>query len=92
MLNFSGLLTDYAASARQNAVSARTSRTPAAPDNIMAVRFSFKPFKKFYLQSSNRKKILILSQEAQTILALQNVETPLKGGMNTPLMQSDFSG
>lgn len=33
-----------------------------------------------------------LSQEAQTILALQNVQTPLIGGMNTPLMNTDFSG
>ncbi|XP_022081761.1 cell division cycle 5-like protein [Acanthaster planci] len=29
-------------------------------------------------------------QEAQNILALQNVDTPLKGGMNTPIAQSDF--
>lgn len=25
-------------------------------------------------------------------MALSNVETPLKGGLNTPLMESDFSG
>ncbi|KAF8366135.1 cdc-5L [Pristionchus pacificus] len=62
----SGLLTDYAADARANAVASRTARTPAAPDTIM--------------------------QEAQTILALQNVQTPLIGGMNTPLMNTDFSG
>ncbi|XP_021950425.1 cell division cycle 5-like protein [Folsomia candida] len=31
-------------------------------------------------------------QEAQNIMALSNVETPLKGGLNTPLMESDFSG
>jgi len=31
-------------------------------------------------------------QEAQNIMALSNVETPLKGGMNTPLVDSDFSG
>ena len=31
-------------------------------------------------------------QEAQTILALQNVETPLKGGENTPLHESNFEG
>lgn len=34
----SGLLTDYAADARANAVAARTARTPAAPDTIMQVR------------------------------------------------------
>lgn len=31
-------------------------------------------------------------QEAQNIMALNNVETPLKGGLNTPLVESDFSG
>jgi pre-mRNA-splicing factor CDC5/CEF1 len=31
-------------------------------------------------------------QEAQNILALQNVQTPLKGGENTPLHDSNFDG
>ncbi|XP_014046498.1 cell division cycle 5-like protein [Salmo salar] len=31
-------------------------------------------------------------QEAQNLMALTNVDTPLKGGLNTPLHQSDFSG
>ena len=31
-------------------------------------------------------------QEVQTILALQNVQTPLKGGENTPLHESNFEG
>lgn len=31
-------------------------------------------------------------QEAQNILALQNVETPLKGGVNTAVGSSDFDG
>lgn len=30
-------------------------------------------------------------QEAQNIMALTNVDTPLKGGLNTPLHDSDFS-
>jgi len=30
--------------------------------------------------------------EAQNIMALSNVDTPLKGGLNTPLHESDFSG
>lgn len=33
-----------------------------------------------------------LLQEAQNIMALTNVETPLKGGLNTPLVDADFSG
>ncbi|XP_065074855.1 cell division cycle 5-like protein [Ochlerotatus camptorhynchus] len=31
-------------------------------------------------------------QEAQNMMALTHVDTPLKGGTNTPLIQSDFSG
>ncbi|KAK6178685.1 hypothetical protein SNE40_011211 [Patella caerulea] len=31
-------------------------------------------------------------QEAQNIMALTNVDTPLKGGLNTPLHNSDFEG
>ena len=34
----------------------------------------------------------MLFQEAQNIMALTNVDTPLKGGLNTPLHESDFSG
>lgn len=30
--------------------------------------------------------------EAQNIMALSNVDTPLKGGLNTPLHESDFTG
>ncbi|KJH40104.1 hypothetical protein DICVIV_13970 [Dictyocaulus viviparus] len=30
--------------------------------------------------------------EVQNILALQNVDTPLKVGLNTPLHEADFSG
>lgn len=31
-------------------------------------------------------------QEAQNVMALTHVDTPLKGGVNTPLHNSDFSG
>jgi pre-mRNA-splicing factor CDC5/CEF1 len=33
-----------------------------------------------------------IMQEAQNVMALTHTETPLKGGMNTPLTQTDFSG
>ncbi|CAG0900332.1 unnamed protein product [Cyprideis torosa] len=33
-----------------------------------------------------------LMQEAQNLIALSNTETPLKGGINTPLNQMDFKG
>ena len=35
---------------------------------------------------------LCIKQEAQNLMALTNVDTPLKGGLNTPLHKSDFSG
>ena len=34
----------------------------------------------------------MLRQEAQNLISLTNGETPLKGGLNTPLHESDFSG
>ena len=43
-----------------------------------------------YNPSSNN--LFLCFQEAQNILALSNVDTPLKGGMNTPMKQSDFEG
>lgn len=33
-----------------------------------------------------------IMQEAQNIMALTHIDTPLKGGVNTPLHESDFSG
>lgn len=33
-----------------------------------------------------------IMQEAQNIMALTHTDTPLKGGMNTPLINPDFSG
>lgn len=39
--------------------------------------------------ATSRDTILM---EAQNIMALTNVDTPLKGGLNTPLHESDFSG
>ncbi|ELW65624.1 Cell division cycle 5-like protein [Tupaia chinensis] len=38
------------------------------------------------------KLVLPAPQEAQNLMALTNVDTPLKGGLNTPLHESDFSG
>lgn len=41
---------------------------------------------------SNLVLFLLSLQEAQNLMALTNVDTPLKGGLNTPLHESDFSG
>lgn len=40
----------------------------------------------------NVLSVLSVPQEAQNLMALTNVDTPLKGGLNTPLHESDFSG
>jgi len=37
-------------------------------------------------------QLCVYKQEAQNIMALSNVDTPLKGGLNTPLHESDFTG
>jgi len=37
-------------------------------------------------------RLFVHEQEAQNIMALSNVDTPLKGGLNTPLHESDFTG
>ncbi|CAH8297948.1 unnamed protein product [Schistosoma turkestanicum] len=45
------------------------------------------------LQRTPMAMIDSVTREAQNILALQQVQTPLKGGENTPLVgESDFSG
>ena len=36
--------------------------------------------------------IIFVVKEAQNILNLQQVDTPLKGGLNTPMMESNFDG
>lgn len=36
--------------------------------------------------------IFRILQEAQNMMALTHVDTPLKGGLNTPLHNPDFSG
>ncbi|KPP74851.1 cell division cycle 5-like protein-like [Scleropages formosus] len=59
-----------------NAMALRTPKTPAAQDKI--------------LQASTH--IVLTKIEAQNLMALTNVDTPLKGGLNTPLHESDFSG
>ena len=62
----STLLHDYNETARVNAISARTQRTPA-------------------------NEVDAIARAADDLLALTNVETPLKGGLNTPLHTLDFS-
>lgn len=61
----------------------------------------FSSFKHVYADCINDYFLLIelmaifmifWSQEAQNLMALSVVDTPLKGGLNTPLVESDFSG
>ncbi|KAJ8974737.1 hypothetical protein NQ317_005932 [Molorchus minor] len=40
----------------------------------------------------SRRCIKLILQEAQNMMALTHVDTPLKGGLNTPLHNADFSG
>lgn len=46
----------------------------------------------FVFCPESHSSVLLPPQEAQNLMALTNVDTPLKGGLNTPLHESDFSG
>lgn len=48
--------------------------------------------KTFHLSVLNICHLCLYFQEAQNLMALTNIDTPLKGGLNTPLHESDFSG
>lgn len=48
--------------------------------------------KTFHLSMLNICRLCLYFQEAQNLMALTNIDTPLKGGLNTPLHESDFSG
>ena len=94
------LLSDY--SITQNVDKLRTPRTPATQDNILTVSYLCYCYCQFCFIAAaladslcsitNYKYIHLFFQEAQNIMALTNVDTPLKGGLNTPLHESDFSG
>ncbi|XP_015772180.1 PREDICTED: cell division cycle 5-related protein-like [Acropora digitifera] len=55
----------------------------------------FKKLRQDHLDGKMRddvEQVIYRNCEAQNILALSNVDTPLKGGMNTPLKESNFEG
>ncbi|RZF40584.1 hypothetical protein LSTR_LSTR007467 [Laodelphax striatellus] len=68
------------------------SGTPSASDALLA-DYSVTPS----VNAARTPRTLIcitdrVLQEAQNMMALSHVDTPLKGGLNTPLQNSDFSG
>ncbi|TSM77309.1 Cell division cycle 5-like protein [Bagarius yarrelli] len=68
-------------SGNTNSISSTLLSKYSVTNNNMALRTPQTP--------AAQDKIL---QEAQNLMALTNVDTPLKGGLNTPLHESDFSG
>nr|XP_049694564.1 cell division cycle 5-like protein [Helicoverpa armigera] len=64
------------AGAATDALLAEYALTPAAPAALRT-------------PAIHQDRILM---EAQNVMALTHVDTPLKGGLNTPLHQTDFSG
>uniref|UniRef100_A0A2A4J0U0 Uncharacterized protein n=2 Tax=Heliothis virescens TaxID=7102 RepID=A0A2A4J0U0_HELVI len=64
------------AGAATDALLAEYALTPAAPAALRT-------------PAQHQDRILM---EAQNVMALTHVDTPLKGGLNTPLHQTDFSG
>ncbi|KAI8424133.1 hypothetical protein MSG28_002729 [Choristoneura fumiferana] len=62
----------------------------AATDALLA-DYALAPAAPQTLRTPMQQQDRIL-MEAQNVMALTHVDTPLKGGLNTPLHQSDFSG
>lgn len=77
---------------RANKASRESGREDSASEQHLTADYSATP----RLQALRTPRTLpqqdSLLQEAQNIWALSNVETPLKGGENVPLVESDFSG
>ncbi|CAH1647008.1 unnamed protein product [Spodoptera littoralis] len=62
----------------------------AATDALLA-EYAITPATPAALRTPAQHQDRIL-MEAQNVMALTHVDTPLKGGLNTPLHQTDFSG
>lgn len=62
----------------------------AATDGLLA-EYAITPATPAALRTPLQHQDRIL-MEAQNVMALTHVDTPLKGGLNTPLHQTDFSG
>ncbi|KAJ8733448.1 hypothetical protein PYW08_001746 [Mythimna loreyi] len=62
----------------------------AATDALLA-EYAVTPAAPAALRTPQQHQDRIL-MEAQNVMALTHVDTPLKGGLNTPLHQTDFSG
>ncbi|XP_023948065.2 cell division cycle 5-like protein [Bicyclus anynana] len=62
-----------------------------APTDALLAHYALTPAPATALRTPVDQQDRILL-EAQNVMALTHVDTPLKGGLNTPLHQSDFSG
>ena len=99
----SALLSEYSVTNSSMGTALRTPKTPAAQDKILQVHThshtltlithtrgpQYTPALYTHVTQPRSSPPF---QEAQNLMALTNVDTPLKGGLNTPLHQSDFSG
>lgn len=63
----------------------------AASTDALLAEYALTPATPAALRTPLQHQDRIL-MEAQNVMALTHVDTPLKGGLNTPLHQSDFSG
>ncbi|XP_075971478.1 cell division cycle protein 21 [Anticarsia gemmatalis] len=63
----------------------------AAPTDALLGEYALTPAAPAALRTPQQHQDRIL-MEAQNVMALTHVDTPLKGGLNTPLHQTDFSG
>ena len=87
----SSLLQNYSVTPKVGAL--RTPRTPALTQDLVLQVSSILFMAATYPPLSVAPGLMLdcTLQEAQNIMALQDVDTPLKGGINTALGETDFS-
>ncbi|CAH2071633.1 unnamed protein product, partial [Iphiclides podalirius] len=61
-----------------------------APTDALLATYALTPAPATALRTPAHQDRIMM--EAQNVMALTHVDTPLKGGLNTPLHESDFSG
>ncbi|XP_045447036.1 cell division cycle 5-like protein [Melitaea cinxia] len=63
-----------------------------APTDALLASYALAPAPAAALRTPHAPQRDRILMEAQNVMALTHVDTPLKGGLNTPLHESDFSG
>ncbi|XP_047525710.1 cell division cycle 5-like protein [Pieris napi] len=76
---------------RASEVARESAGGAGAPTDALLAHYALTPAPATALRTPTVQHDRIM-MEAQNVMALTHVDTPLKGGLNTPLHESDFSG